>query len=46
MKSSRTIASAEVVPPPGTGLFTVTFSVPLWTKSLAGSVAFSDVELA
>ena len=29
----------EVVPPPGAGFFTETFSVPLTDKSLAGTVA-------
>jgi hypothetical protein len=33
------------VPPPGAGLLTVMFSVPLWAKSLIGRAAVSDVEL-
>ncbi len=33
------------MPPPGIGLFTVMFNVPLWAKSLAGRAALSDVEL-
>jgi len=45
LKSSTTIVNAEVVPPPGAGLFTVTVSAPLWAKSLAVRAAFSDVEL-
>jgi len=45
LKSSTTTINAEVVPPPGAGLFTVTLSVPLWAKSLAVRAAFSDVEL-
>ena len=45
LKSSTTTASADVVPPPGIGLFTVTLRVPLCAKSLAGRVAVSNVEL-
>ena len=49
VKSGTRIMSAEVVPPPVppavAGLFTLTFSVPLFLKQLAGSVAVSDVEL-
>jgi len=45
LKSSTTTVNADVVPPPGIGLFTVMFNVPLWAKSLAGRAALSDVEL-
>src|SRR5690349_11089401 len=42
LKSSTTIASAEVVPPPGSGFFTAMFRMPLWAKSPAGNAAVSD----
>ena len=45
LKSPTTNVSAEVVPPPGAGLFTVTLSVPLWAKSVAGRIALSEVGL-
>ena len=45
LKSSTTIDSAEDVPPPGTGLFTIMFRAPLRAKSLESNVAVSDVEL-
>jgi hypothetical protein len=45
LKSGTVTWSAVVVPPPGDGLLTVTFSVPLCVKSLAGSTAVSEVEL-
>jgi hypothetical protein len=45
LKSSTTIVSGEVGPPPGAGLFTTMFSAPLCAKSLEGNVAVSNVEL-
>jgi hypothetical protein len=45
LKSSTMTASAEVVPPPGFGLLTVMFNVPLRTKSLAVRAALREVEL-
>ena len=45
LKSSTINARADVVPPPGLGLFTVMLNVPLCAKSLARRAALSEVEL-
>jgi hypothetical protein len=45
LKSSTTKVTGKVVPPPGVGLFTETFSVPPCAESFASRAAFSDVEL-
>jgi hypothetical protein len=45
LKSATARASAEVVPPPGNGLFTAIFSVPPGVITLAGRTAVSEVAL-